>query len=268
MFNVLSEKALGIIDAYLHFKIGTAVCSVPYYNNKRLKNRAALRTYIGKGSPADIHEEIEAIMVKNRIANGQVNSDALKKLLVDNNLGIECSGFAYHVLDAESQSRGKGEINKHINFVNCTGLVGKLRCSLRPAENCDVATLAHDKNSETLSLNEVAPGDIITMTGDAEENERDHILVVHKVEGGNNLTSTSTQLPTQTTLKIHYSHAVAYPEDGVYSTGIRQGVIEVRDATKPITEAHWIEDKKEGEANRLFVRARKSRTEVRRLVWF
>ncbi len=256
--KTISQRALSVIDQYMHFKAGAAVCSVPYFNNRTTKSRAGLRAYIGKGSPQDIFDEVQALSAKYHIDIAALADESLKKLLSDSNIGIECSGFAYYVLNAESEERGAGSIDKHISFVNCTGLLGKMRCSLRPAENCDVSTLAHEKNSSIVPTYELAPGDVITMTDDAEESERDHILVIHQIEYQNFIP-----------MKIHYSHAVAYPEDGVYGTGVRQGTIEVVDAHKPITDAscRWIEDGRQGDANRLHARALKSKTETRRMKW-
>jgi hypothetical protein len=137
MRKQLSEKALSSIDGYARFKIGNAVCSVPYFNNKKVGSRATLRTYIGKGSPADIREETQELLKKTHVDAARLSGETLHKLLVDNNIGIECSGFVYHVLNAESISRNGQSLNKQISFVNCGGLLGKMRCSLRPAENCD-----------------------------------------------------------------------------------------------------------------------------------
>ncbi|MCX6718959.1 MAG: hypothetical protein NTZ38_01105, partial [Candidatus Taylorbacteria bacterium] len=180
--KTLTTPALAIIDQYLHFKIGDAVCSIPYFNNKTAGKRLADRAFIGKGNPKDIQEEVGSLMVKNHISADLFTDRSLKKLLVDNNIGIDCSGFAYYILDAESLALGKGPLKKRLCFVNSTGLLGKLRAKLRPVENCDVATFASDENSEAISLNgnAVKPGCIITMTDDS--NERDHILVVHQVD--------------------------------------------------------------------------------------
>jgi len=255
--KTLSNRALSVIDQYLHFKFGSAVCSVPYFNNKTVKARAALRPLIGKGSPEEIHEEVQAVLVKERMQGASLADESLKKLLVDANLGVDCSAFAYYVLNSENQELGKGSLDKHVSFVNCTGVVGKLRCALRPIENCDVATLAHDKNSRAMPVKEINPGDFISLTGGPEGFERDHILVIHQVEYQN-------FIPT----KIHYSHAVAYPEDGLYGSGIKQGEIEVLDPNKTILEARWIENGKENSFNPIFIRAQRSRTEIRRLNWF
>ena len=252
----LSNSSLSIIDQYIHFKLGSAVCSVPYFNNKTVRARAALRALIGKGSPKDILDELQSRVVKQHIDVNALADESLKKLLVDNNLGIECSGFAYYVLNAESEVRGKGTLNRHIHFVNCKGILGKLRASMRPVENCDVATFADDSNSKVIQLNDVKAGDMITMLRDEEESERDHILIVHEIE-------TDNSRP----IKIHYSHAVAYAEDGIYGTGVRQGAIELPANAQSIFEGVWSENGPTASAEHIFNRAKKSKTEVRRLNW-
>jgi hypothetical protein len=215
-----------------------------------------LRAFGGKGSPKDIFEETEALLHKNHVDVNSISDEALKKFLTDQNIGIDCSAFAYYVLNAQSEELGRGALDKHISFVNCHGLIGKMRCSLRPVENCDVSTLAHDKNSRIISIKEAVPGDMITMLSTVDGSDRDHILVIHQVEYQNFIT-----------YKLHYSHAVAYPTDGLYGSGVRQGVIEIIDTNKSITEQVWTENGTVGENNLVFVRAKKSKVEVRRLKW-
>jgi hypothetical protein len=256
--KILTPRALSVIDQYLNFKVGTAVCSVPYFNNKTVKARAALAVNVGKGSPKEIFDETESLLVKAHAAVNSVTPESLKKLLADNNIGIDCSGFAYYVLNAESEETGKGHLEKHISFVQASGFFGKIISSLHPVKNTGVLTFAHDKNSLAIPLTKIKPGDMITMldAGLSCANERDHILIIHQVEYQN-------LIP----YKIHYSHAVAYPEDGVYGTGVRQGTIEITDINKPITEQIWIENGDQGDTNRIFVRAKKSKTELRKLKW-
>lgn len=245
--KTLSPSALNVINQYMHFSLGSAVCAIPYFNNKTARMRIALRAYIGKGSPKDIHDEASAIMIKNHISIDSVADEGLKKLLVDNNIGIDCSGLAYYILSAESESLGKKTLGSHLSFTNRSGFLGKIRAKIRPVENCDVATLANDANSHIVNLGDIRPGDMITMVSDSE---RDHILVVHRVENAD----------------IYYTHAIAYAEDGLYGTGVRQGKIGL--ATEPLTgsmsdifKAVWSE-------NKIVERAKKSKTEIRRLKWF
>ena len=256
--KTLTPRALSVIGQYLHFKYGSAVCSVPYFNNKTARNRAALRVEIGKGSPQEILDEIQAIGLKSHLEPDSLADESLKKLLVLNNIGIDCSGFAYYALNAESEETKKGGLSKHLSFANCSGIIGKIRCSLRPIENCDVRALAHDKNSHVIGLGEIKPGDMVTMLNILPNisGERDHVLVIDQVEYQNSMIH-----------KIHYSHAAAYPEDGLYGSGIKQGTIEIMQPEKSIVEQKWIEGGKEGTDNQIFARAQKSKTEIRRLNW-
>ncbi len=261
--KILSEHAISVIDQYIHFNIGGGTCSIPYFNNKTTRNRVALRTFIGKGSPKDIHDEIGAILIKTHILQQSLTDETLKKLLIENNIGIDCSAFAYYVLNAENKERGKQTLDKHLSLIHCHGIIGKIRCALRPTENTDVQTFADPKNSKIIQIEHIEVGDIITMIdlptqlGDDVGSEHDHILVIHQIKYQNFIPIT-----------IHYSHAVAYPEDGIYGTGVKQGTIEITDTHKPITEQRWIENGKVQEQNRLFIRAQKSKTEIRRLKWW
>jgi len=254
--KTLSPRALSVIDQYLHFKVGAAVCSVPYMNNKTLKARGALPAYMGKGSPKEIAEEASGFLLKNHIRIDSLADESLKKLLVDRGLGIDCSALAYYILNAESEETTKGSLDKHLHFVQSHGLVGKFMSRIRPANNTGVLTLADEKNSAPVPTGKAQPGDMVIMLGDPDDKERNHILVIHQVDYQN-------FMPT----KLFYSHAVAYPEDGEYGTGIKQGSIEIMDPAKGLLDQKWSENGKEGSANNIFVRAQKSKTELRRLKW-
>ena len=249
--KTLTKPALEIIDQYLHFKVGPATCSIPYFNNKTVRARAALRSLTGKGSPVEILEEIQGIIVKNHVDTNTLTDESLKKVLTDSNIGIDCSAFAYYILNSESTELKKQSLNKSLHFPNAYGLFGKLICKLRPVTNCDVANFAHNVNSKIILLKEVKPGDTITMLGGPDVNDRNHILIIDKVDYQE---STAGNAPT----KISYVHSIAYPEDGVYATGIKTGLITIIDLNKNITEQIWSE-------NQLLARAQKSQTELRRL---
>jgi hypothetical protein len=248
--KLLSEKALTVIDQYLHFKIGGATISIPYYNNRHKQTRAALRALIGKGSPRDIHDEVEIILVKEGGA-GAISGN-IKEFLVDHDIGIDCSGFAYYVLSAESLARGKGSLDRHLKFPLAKSLIRKFLAKIRPAENISVATLAHDKNSYIVPMKEVQPGDMITMMSPDVNSGvisagRDHILVISQVEYQNFIPTT-----------IHYVHSVAWPTDGEYGHGVRVGQIDILDPEKSILEQNWSEKD-------ALERGKNSRTEIRRL---
>lgn len=248
MNKTLSEAAIFVLEQYLHFQVGPASCSVPYFNNKTIKARAALAARVGKGKPSDILDELKDILFRKRISIDSLNSESLKKILVENNLGIDCSGFSYQILNAESEATGKGSLKKHLVLIKANNFIRKIIASLNPVKNVDVATFASDKNSQQISLKEILPGNIITMLGNSGEGERDHILVIHKVE----YVGSDPKI-------IHYSHSIAYPEDGLYGTGVRQGYIEINDSSNSILEGNWSE-------KHIFARAQRSKTELRKLL--
>ncbi len=257
--KLLSKDAMDIIAQYKEFRIGNAICSIPYFNNRRGSKRAALRVNVGKGSPKEIFSEIEHILILNKINSKEIDSEDLKKILVDNDIGIDCSGYAYYILNEESKNKGKGTIDKHLAFPFAGGFLGKIKSKIRPIENTDVRTFAHNDNSISIHTKDIQVGDIITMTNsnDVSGKERDHVLIIYQIEYQN-------FIPTI----LHYTHSIAWPTDGEYGHGIHEGKIEIVDINKNIVEQRWIENDKQGEENYTHTRAKKSTTEVRRLSWF
>jgi hypothetical protein len=239
--KILSNRAISTIQEYLKFHLGSAVCSIPYYNNRSKRTRAALRAQIGKGSPQEIVDEIEHIATKQKINLQAIDSETFKKFLVDNNVGIDCSGLVYNILKPK------------LSFPFAKGALGIFRSIFRKVENADVATFAHPANSSEIEVREAQPGDIITMQG-SSENERDHILLIHQVDYEN-------EIPTL----LYYTHSVAWPTDGHYGHGVRQGQISITNIDRPLTEQIWVENDKIGPENYTFSRAVSSMTSLRRL---
>lgn len=224
--KLLSDKALSIIDQYANFRFGTTSCSIPYFNNRHFGTRMKFRVHTGKGSPKDIFDEIRDISVKEKINLHSTDSTGLKKFLVDHDIGIDCSGLAYYILNAECEARGLGTLDRHLSFPLCKGILGKAICKMRPVENAGVTTFAHEKNSREIQIKEAQPGDIITMIGD----DRNHIMIIHQIEYQNFLP-----------IVLHYTHSMAWPEDGEYGHGIKRGEIEVMDINGKIPEQKWSE---------------------------
>lgn len=255
--KTLSDNSLKIIEQYQNFKIGNAVCSIPYFNNRTLGLRGALRVESGKGSIDDLKEEIEQKIFKEKLDIKSFDNDSLKRYLVDNNLGIDCSAFAYYILNEESKNKGKGEIEKNLSFPFCKGILGKIKCKIRPIENANVQTFAHEENSKTISIKEILVGDIITMLGVSDDYDRDHILIVYKIDYENS-----------TPKNIYYTHTISWPTDGKYNHGIHDGKIEILNINENLIKQKWIENDKTDEENFTFVKAKKSKTELRRINWF
>ena len=252
--KVISDQSLTMINQYRNFHIDSAICSVPYYNNRVAGRRAALRVEVGKGSPKDIYEELKHIFLKNKVDTKLLTSESLKKIMVENNIGIDCSGFAYFVLNEESLSRKKGSLSRKLHH-------DRFLAMFRPIINTSVLTFADNRNSKVIPIKDAQVGDIITMVGGTEGGERNHILVINQIEYQNFIPVT-----------LHYVHAIAWPTDGEYGHGIHEGKIELTNLEKKLTEQRWIELEKDSSVNAdenyTFSRARQSTTELRRLNWF
>lgn len=203
----INDISINVIEQYR---------DIPYFNNRRTPVRGALPVQIGKGSPKEIHEEIEFLIKKNKL---DANSIDIRKLLVESNIGIDCSGFTYHVLRKTNYS-----------FPYAGGFFRKIIAKFRPVTNIDVKTFAHDSNSKLTPLRDVLPGDIITLVGNGDAS-RNHIVVIDQIEYQNELPSV-----------IHYVHSIAIPEDGQFNHGFHEGKIEVINVDKPLTDQVWSEE--------------------------
>lgn len=237
--KTIPQSALEVIKGYKN---------VPYFNNKSVGRRAGIGVEIGKGSPKEIMEELETIGRQEKIDIKSLSDIDQKRFMVEHNIGIECSGFVYHVLSAF----GKGELKNNLKFPYTKGILGLFRSYFRAIHNTNVKTFAHEQNSKVISIEKIQVGDIIAMLG-----ERDHILLIEKIDFQNSIPK-----------NIYYIHAMTWPSDGEYGHGIHEGKIEIIDLQKPIVDQNWIELGKTGEENYTYARAKKSMTELRRLNWF
>lgn len=251
MNTELSQLAQSIIYNYLHVPIGPR-CVCPYFNNRRSKIRGGLRALVGKGSPEDIKEEVEIISLKEKKDLQKCTSQELKEFLVDQGIGIDCSGFAYHVLDAELRARSKDRLSTHIFFPH--SFLKKIYAKLRPAENTNVTTFALEKNSTPVDVSDVRAGDMIFILGTGKEKTYNHIMVVVDVRGSSN------------DRVLSYAHSYAWPSEGKYGHGVRTGEIRASDLSQPLTKALWTEKGMSGKDNYTLQTALEAHTvSIRRL---
>jgi len=243
---------------YMGLSFGDKKVQCPYYNNRRGGIRAGLRPLIGKGSPDEITEEVILIALKSRENIKGMDEKDLKRFIVDRKIGIDCSGLAYYILDAESRSKNLGSLKKNLRPVNGTNFLRKLICKIRPVESAGVTSFSSEKNSKEIKINDARPGDFIAMLNTGPEKNYHHILVL-----------TETMSENGNIKQIKYVHSYAWPEDGKYGHGVREGCIEITDVQEPIQKQIWTEQSKSGDENITQRRAIEAgMTSVRRLNWF
>lgn len=228
--STLSPQALKIIQNYLILPFPEHNINCSYFNNRRVRLRGGLRALIGKGSPEDIVEEATIISLREKIDLAKLNDTELKKFLVDNKLGIDCSGLVYHILDAEMKARGKGSLHQVLKRPWFRNPIRKLFVKLRPIENTGVGTFHHEINSTEINLKDAQAGDMIILMGAGPKQDYNHVLLVERVTKNE-----------KGVMDIEYIHSFQYAADGPYHHGVKQEKIEITDIDKNLLEQNWNE---------------------------
>lgn len=246
----LPTAAQNVIEDYVKFPIGKV--AVPYYNNRRSGVRAGFRAAVGKGTPQEIAEEAEIMARREGVDLTKLDDIAITRFLVDHNLGIDCSGFVYHVLKPLFF-----RAPEHTSFLKYKGSpLRKLIAFIRPVENASVRVFADPKNSSIFSTAQVRVGDIIVrLSPKSDPKIIDHMMIVEAVERN------EAALP----LTIFYIHSVAWQSDGMYKHGVRRGSIRITNLHGSLIEQEWTEQGKSGDENETFVKARAAGATLHRL---
>lgn len=246
MNTTLTAAAIAVIADFSSLRIGNTPIPCLYYNNNRAKLRAGLRVCIGKGSAREIEEEMRLIAQRDKV-NLQTMDDAMLRMLMQkHNIGIDCSALVYYVLDAEVRSKKNIPLRRALCFPYATNPIRKILARLRPVENTNVKTLAHDSNSTMIAISDVRAGDMITILEGGLDHAWNHVMIIHEVvqeEGAN------------TTLTIQYTHSYQWSTDGQYHHGVRTGNILVNNTSALLLDAIWTEQGKVGTENETYVRA-------------
>jgi len=262
---VLSPKAEQLIHDYLNLPFtGVDGVRCPYFNNWKLRQRGQLKVLIGKGTPKEIVEETKIISIQYHAGlfdkNGRCclhheradqNADGIRKFLIDQSLGIDCSGFATYVLAAHYAE------TRHINLLSKIFIAPPknfLRWAinkLRPVENVGVSVLAHNKNSElvaclpagmadgmkSIDWNKIQPADFISIIKTGPQHNRNHIILITENTGNT----------------LRYIHARAWPSEGKYGHGVAKGEIKITKPDGTLLEQEWVELGKVGEKNETYM---------------
>jgi hypothetical protein len=248
MKEILPKGAQNCIKQYFNLSLGGKSVPCPYYINIR-QVRMGLRVLIGKGSPEEIVQE-SLIYEKLRNVDFQKMSIAeIRKFLVKRHIGIECSGFVCHVLDAMLRKQKKKHIWKYISFPKAS-LYRRVARFLRPIENISAQILTNDENTKPVqNLKKIQPGDLIRLKG---------------LQGGYHvILISSVQKEKGNTKKFEYVHATRWYDD---QHGVRKGSVEIVDPNKSLSVQRWldtykgknwtyeeiIKDKKYSQVRRLF----------------
>jgi hypothetical protein len=259
---MLSPVAENLIEKYFNLPFpGVTGVRCPYYINRR-GARTQLRVLVGKGLPDEIVEESKIISIQYELGlfdkNGRCDergAELIRKFLVDQNIGIECSGFVSHILRAHYLETKKFDITKKLNICPSGKFIRKLICKLRPIENMNVSIFADNSNSSIINTeqsgyDQVQAGDYIIIMETGPLQKRNHIILIRGVE--NKI--------------INYVHARAWSSEGKYGHGVTEGKIRIINNNKNLLEQEWIENEKINDQNETYLEAKQAKIlELRRL---
>ena len=259
MNEQLSPAAQKIIQEYFSLPFANvAGVRCPYFNNARLGQRGQLKVLIGKGAPAEIIEEAKIISIqyckdvfdKNGLCNVHLDhpapheqAECIRQFLVDNNLGIDCSGFVTNVLRKHFLETKKIDLAKKLFIAPKKNLLRWLISRLRPIEQISVNVYANDQNTETVTdLAKIQPADLIVMLKTGVNKNHDHILLVTEINES----------------MIKYAHARAWPSDGKYGHGVAEGIITITNPSRGLLEQTWEEKGKTNQNNETYLEAKQA----------
>lgn len=241
----LSTSAEKVINDYLNLPFSElSGIRCPYFNNAKLGQRGQLKALIGKGTPTEIVDEAKIVSVqyKQNILSPEITTDDVRKFLIENNLGVDCSGFITNVMQAELADRGTNLV-KQIFITPKSHILRWLISKLRPVEQISVQVLASEKNTETVNdLARISAGDMIMILKTGPKKTRDHVLLVTQVDND----------------VINYTHARAWSSEGRYGHGVSVGTITITDPNKVLLEQLWEEKGMKNENNETFLEAKQA----------
>ena len=235
----------------LPFDVGGVRC--PYFNNARLRQRAQLSVLVGKGTPAEIADE--ARIVSRQYKKGIFDNEGhccvhshspeehiscIRRFLIDNNLGVDCSGLVAHVLTRHFLESKKIDLRKKMFIAAPRNFFRWLIGRLRPIEQMSVSVFASDANSSPLDkISELRAGDLIVMLKTGPRRNRNHMLLVTGTENGS----------------IAYVHSRAWQSEGQYGHGVSGGVIKITSPGAGLLQQEWSENGCTGGANETLTEA-------------
>ncbi len=247
--KTLSPAAKDVIAKYLQLPMLGEPINAPYFNNARTIKRGGLAATIGKGSPEELALEVELTARFQKFPLSLIDGAEIKKFLVTNNLGVDCSALVFQVLKWETWARGKGDFEKNLIFPNTHTWWRRFVASFRTIENTSVAVLGNEANSQIITKAELNPGDVIIFWNTGLDHKLNHILLV---------TETHEQ-------GLTYAHSFRWRTDGEFDHGVRTGTISWKNLGTSLLEDTWTEKNKIGTDNETLQHAHEAeRVELRR----
>lgn len=216
-----------LINEYFVLRVGESNFPVPYYRNVK-RVRGDLRSLTGKGTPEEIYEETMIYSKLRGVNLSKMSAMETRKFMMEQGIGIDCSGFVSHVLNTWTKSIGKGNLYSNIVFPKAS-LYRSIIRRFRVFENIGANLLTSDLNTTPVQLSDAKVGDLLRLKGLKHGH---HVAIITKIVYENEIPRVIT-----------YTHSSE--NYGDYN-GIRSGDVEITDIDKDLKDQLWKEVDEKG----------------------
>ncbi|MBD3329360.1 hypothetical protein GF357_02595 [Candidatus Dojkabacteria bacterium] len=219
---MLPTEVQNLINAYLNLEINGKTVRTPYYRNVK-RVRAELRSLVGKGTPSEIIEETKIYAKLRGFKFRKASEQDIRKFMMSQGLGIDCSGLVAHLYDHWLMSINKGTLYQSLNFSQRRSLYKRFVTWLRPIEHMGANLLSSKQNSDPVDLCDICPGDMIRLKG---------------LRGGHHLALVTevTYDDEQKPVSFRYVQSTPYYGD---QNGVRISEVKVVDCDKSLRVQEW-----------------------------
>lgn len=170
------------LDSYLNFKIVGKKVTLPYWMNKL--EQGIYGPLGGKGTPEKLRELVIESAKESGLGLKKMSGEEIHLFMKEKRLGLDCSGFAYQILNFLDLERGGDGLENSVIGVN-----GQMGIS---KTNADTITNA-DNSFPIEGYQQIKAGDMIRLNGGkhiaviTEVNDKEiiyiHISAFTKVKG-------------------------------------------------------------------------------------
>ncbi len=198
--------------SYTHLLIGGKEIVCPYWMDslKKLKHGPGG----GKASPQEIIMYTNSKVKENGIDLNKQGEHEIVLFMKINRVGVDCSGFAFWMLNALDLEKGGNGIADDIP--NSRGKVIKIRASTKMLTDEGISFFVK-------KINEIKPGDMIRLRGGH------HLAVVLEIEKDKN----------DNPKRIIYVHSSSSAFTAI--SGVHKGLIIITDSSKSLQDQDWQE---------------------------
>lgn len=151
--QILQKKLINHLNKkYLHLSIASTKIAIPYWCNTYSQGILLQEgPFGGKGTPDEIADVTIQAIHKDTLNPKKLTQTAVLQTMNKHHIGLDCSGFAYQMIDFYYRLQGGHGIYFHLK-----GVEGRLGIRLVNSDS-----LTNPKNSKPILPHEVQTGDLI-----------------------------------------------------------------------------------------------------------